>query len=66
MLGRVRRLFRQALAVRERLLGTDHLDVATSLLGLSVTTRLAGDLEEADRLGLQALAIRQERFGPRH
>jgi tetratricopeptide (TPR) repeat protein len=66
VLGRVRRLHRQALAVRERLLGTDHLDVATSLLGLSVTTRLAGDLEEADRLGLQALAIRQERFGPRH
>jgi hypothetical protein len=62
----VRRLFRQALAVRERLLGTDHLDVATSLVGLSAAMRLSGDLDEADRLGLQALAIRQERLGPRH
>ena len=66
VLGRVRRLFRQALAVRERLLGTDHLDVATSLVGLSAAMRLSGDLDEADRLGLQALAIRQERLGPRH
>lgn len=66
LLARVRRLFRQALAVRERLLGTDHLDVAASLAGLSAATRLSGDLDEADRLGLQALAIRQERLGPGH
>lgn len=66
LLARVRRLYRQAVAVRERLLGIDHLDVATSLVGLSAATRLAGDLEEADRLGLQGLAIRQERLGARH
>jgi tetratricopeptide (TPR) repeat protein len=57
---------RQALAIRERLLGPDHPDVATTLDGLGVDLRYAGKLEEALAAHDRAIAIREATFGPSH
>jgi len=64
--ARVASLYRQALAVRERLLGPDHLDVSSTLVGLSALERLESNLVEADLHGLSALAIREQKLGPGH
>ncbi len=64
--AKAKRLYRQALAIRERLLGTNHLEVSSSLVGLSSLARLEDDLEAADLFGLQALAIRESKLGQMH
>lgn len=64
--ARIATLYRQALSVRERLLGRDHLDVSSTLVGLSALERLESNLPEADLHGLAALAIREQKLGPRH
>jgi tetratricopeptide (TPR) repeat protein len=64
--ARIATLYRQALATRERLLGPDHLDVSSTLVGLSALERLQANLADADLHGLGALAIREAKLGPRH
>ncbi|HEX6901405.1 MAG TPA: serine/threonine-protein kinase [Thermoanaerobaculia bacterium] len=59
-----RPLLQEALAIRERLLGRDHPDVAGTLILLG---RLAQRSNQGDALVLfrRALAIREARYGPR-
>ncbi|HEX6291082.1 MAG TPA: tetratricopeptide repeat protein [Herpetosiphonaceae bacterium] len=49
----------QALAIRERVLGTDHPDIATSLNNLGVVLSRQGQYATAQRYFEHALAIRQ-------
>ena len=58
-----KRFYRRALAIREKALGPDHLEVAKSLDNLA---KCCGDDEEADRLYRRALAIREKALGPEH
>lgn len=58
--------YRQALHIREHLLGTQHMDVARTLYGLAITTRVLGRYEQADTLYLQALAIYEQQLGLPH
>ncbi len=57
-------LFVRALAIRERALGPDHLDVATSLNELAVLYEHQGRYAEAEPLYLGAIAIREKALGP--
>ena len=60
------RLALRALAIREKLLGPNHIDVAQSLYTLGRVLWQAGEYREA-RLKLErALVIRQQVLGPRH
>ena len=59
-------LFKQALALRQELLGDRHPDIATSLNNLALLYKSQGRYEEADPLFKQALALRQELLGDRH
>ena len=59
------RMHREALAMRQRLLGDDPA-VAQSLDGLSVLLVAAGRYEEAAPLLEEAIRIRRERLGPEH
>ncbi|HSM14068.1 MAG TPA: serine/threonine-protein kinase [Thermoanaerobaculia bacterium] len=59
-------LLEEALALRERLLGPDHLDVASSLVHLGGVDYLAGEYEEAERALRRALEIRERALGPDH
>jgi tetratricopeptide (TPR) repeat protein len=56
----------RALAVREKALGPQHLDVAASLVNLAVVRQKQGRYEEARRLNERVLAIREEALGPQH
>jgi tetratricopeptide (TPR) repeat protein len=53
------RLARESLAIRRRLLGEQHLDVAASLESVGKVRQALGDLAEAESLGRQALEIRK-------
>jgi CHAT domain-containing protein/Tfp pilus assembly protein PilF len=55
---------RSSLAIRQRVLGGDHPEVASSLFGLGLYYRNDGDIPEAENSYLQALAIREKAFGP--
>ena len=59
-------LYRQALAIRQKVLGPEHSDTATSLNNLAVLLRDQGRLAEAELLYRQALAICQKVLGPEH
>jgi tetratricopeptide (TPR) repeat protein len=59
-------LYQRALALRTQLLGSDHLEVATSLNGLANLYAQQGKEAEAEPLYRQALAIREHRLGPDH
>jgi len=56
----------KALAIREKALGTDHTDVASSLNNLAVLYRLKGDYAKAEPLYQRSLAIREKALGPDH
>jgi tetratricopeptide (TPR) repeat protein len=56
----------RALAIRERLLGPDHPDTATSLNDLGIVLRARGAYAEARLLFDRALAIRENRLGSKH
>jgi len=56
-------LLEEALAVRERELGAEHLDVAESLLDLGLV-RLEQSRRDAEPLLRRALAIREKALGP--
>ena len=59
-------LFLRALAIREKRLGPEHPDTASTLNNLAVTYRVQGKYEQAEPLFLHALAIREKRLGPEH
>jgi tetratricopeptide (TPR) repeat protein len=56
-------LLRRALAIRERILGPNHLDVAASLWALATLLRTRGDAVEAEQLLRRALTAREAAVG---
>ena len=56
----------RALAIRERLLGPEHADVATSLNSLAAVHAATGAYAKATALFERALAIREEALGSDH
>ena len=63
---RAEQLSRHALAIRERALGPNHLDVAMSLHGLALVVWQQGRYDEAQSINMRALRIREEALGPKH
>jgi CHAT domain-containing protein len=61
-----RQLAERALAIREKLLGADHLDVAQSLYTLGRVLWQAGEYRQARRQWERSLAIREKALGPNH
>ena len=59
-------LYQQALALRQKLLGDDHPDVATSLNNLASLYYSQGKYKEAEPLYQQALNIFEQRLGVDH
>ena len=59
-------LYRQALALRKRLLGDNHPDVATSLHNLANLYRNQGRYNEAEPLYLQVLELDKRLLGDNH
>ena len=59
-------LFRLALAIREKALGPDHPDTATSFNNLAELLQAQGRYGEAEPLFRLALAIREKALGPDH
>jgi tetratricopeptide (TPR) repeat protein len=62
----VLQLYRRALVIRERVLGSDHPDVATSLNNLASLYKSQGKYDEAEPLHRRALAIREKSLGSDH
>jgi tetratricopeptide (TPR) repeat protein len=60
------RLHEQALELRERILGPEHPDVATTRSNLALVVADTGDLARARRLHEDALASRERALGPEH
>ncbi|MGH7318649.1 MAG: tetratricopeptide repeat protein [Candidatus Rokuibacteriota bacterium] len=54
----------QALALREQVLGPDHLAVAASLNTLGEIYRAHGQFDDAERVHRRALTIREKHLGP--
>jgi tetratricopeptide (TPR) repeat protein len=61
-----RPLLERALAIREKVLGSEHPDTATSLNNLASLVHAQGDLAGARPLLERALAIREKVLGPEH
>jgi tetratricopeptide (TPR) repeat protein len=61
-----RPLYERALAIREKALGPEHPDTATSLNNLALLLLAQGDLAAARPLYERALAIREKVLGPDH
>lgn len=59
-------LAQRALAIREKALGPEHPDTATSLSSLGGLYLTTGRYAEAEPLFLRALAISEKIFGPQH
>ncbi len=59
-------LLETSLNIRQRELGPDHLDVATSLNDLAGVLYYKGDYEKAESLFRRALAIRRQKLGNDH
>lgn len=59
-------LFQRALQVRERILGSEHLDVAFALNKLAVLSLNQGRFIEAERLFQRALQIQEQARGVEH
>ena len=57
---------RRALALRERVLGSEHPDVAASCNNLAALYRAQGRYEAAEPLYQRALALRERVLGPEH
>jgi hypothetical protein len=57
---------RRALAIKEKVLGPDHPDVAMALDNLAVLYKSAGKYAEAEPLYQSALAIFEAALGPAH
>ncbi len=59
-------LAEKALAIREKVLGLEHLDVATSLNNLAELYPVQGDYSKAEPLYVRSLAIREKALGGEH
>ncbi len=59
-------LYQRSLAIREKALGPEHPDVATSLNNLAVLYKTQGKYAEAEPLYKRALAIKERALGPEH
>jgi len=59
------RLYRQSLAIREKVLGRDNPDVAESLSGLAGVLSLKR-IDEAERLARRSLSVREKALGESH
>jgi serine/threonine protein kinase/Tfp pilus assembly protein PilF len=57
---------REALAIRRKLLGNEHPDVADSLNNLALALHAQGRLAEAETMYREALAIQKRLWGDRH
>ncbi|RXH56804.1 tetratricopeptide repeat protein [Granulicella sibirica] len=57
-------LYQHSLAVREKISGPEHPDVATGLNNLAVLYRKRGKYAEAESLYQRSLALRERVFGP--
>jgi tetratricopeptide (TPR) repeat protein len=65
-LRRARPHFERALAIREKMLGPEHLATAQSLNNLACLVEAQGDLVRARSLFERALAIHEKTLGPEH
>jgi tetratricopeptide (TPR) repeat protein len=61
-----RELHEQALAIKQELLGAEHLVIATNLSGLATIHRELGSYDEAGRLQVRLLELLQQALGPEH
>ena len=59
-------LFQRALAIRERVLGAEHPDTASSLNNLAILYRNQGKYEQAEPLYQRALTIYERVLGAEH
>ncbi|KAF0112766.1 MAG: Tfp pilus assembly protein PilF [Rhodospirillaceae bacterium] len=59
-------LARRSLALREKILGTEHPDVAQSLNNLAELYRVQGLYPQAEPLSKRSLAIKEKTLGPEH
>jgi Flp pilus assembly protein TadD len=59
-------MYREALAVSQKVLGPEHPDKATSLSNLAVLLQARGKLAEAEPMYREALAVSQKVLGPEH
>lgn len=59
-------MFREALAIRESVLGGTHLAIVNSIMGLANILGERGQLAEAENLYRRAIVIREDRLGPHH
>ncbi|CAM9285208.1 unnamed protein product, partial [Ectocarpus sp. 13 AM-2016] len=59
-------LFKQTLAIYEKVLGPEHPDVALSLNNLAVFLEGQGKYSEAEPLFEQSLTMREKMLGPEH
>ncbi|HKE30914.1 MAG TPA: tetratricopeptide repeat protein [Candidatus Angelobacter sp.] len=64
--ARAEPLYRNALTIREKILGQEDLHVAVSINNLAVLLKRKGDYAGARDLYRQALAIREKLLGPDH
>jgi tetratricopeptide (TPR) repeat protein len=64
--AKVESLLQRALAIRDKALGPEHSDTATSLNNLAGLYRLTGDYAKAEPLLRRALAICEKTLGPEH
>jgi CHAT domain-containing protein/Tfp pilus assembly protein PilF len=61
-----RRLSRDALRLRERLHGRDHLDIGLALNNLAIVHYIDANLAAAESLWTRMLQIREKALGPNH
>jgi Flp pilus assembly protein TadD len=59
-------LYREALGLKETLLGPRHVDVTLTLSNLAALCQRQGGLAEAEALYQRALTIFEPALGPRH
>ena len=59
-------LYRRVLALKEKLLGPDHVEVALTLSNLAALCHAQGRTTEAAALYQRALAIGEPALGPHH
>ena len=59
-------LYRRSLAIREKVLGPEHPDVAASLSGLALLYQAQGNYAEAEPLYRRSLTIYEKVLGPEH
>ncbi|CAM9120096.1 unnamed protein product, partial [Hapterophycus canaliculatus] len=64
--GDAQPLSERSLAIRSKILGSDHPEVAYSLNNLALLLMAQGRFREAEPLHKRSLAIRENILGPHH